>query len=111
MKRPLPLAPLPFLSKDGGVGGMQAQAGLCNSPQQPLLPLPRHLQCQRSPVRLIQGDPDQPHTLQHLLASLAFPGPSWARPQLFFWDSCPIWGGGQEGQSSPLLSTPGSGSP
>lgn len=54
---------------------MQAQAGLCKSPQQPLLPLPPHLQCQRSPVRLVQGDPDQPHTLQHLLASLAFPGP------------------------------------
>lgn len=111
MKRPLPLDPLPFLSKDGGGGGMQAQAGLCKSPQQPLLPLPPHLQCQRSPVRLVQGDPDQPHTLQHLLASLAFPGPSWARPRPFFWASCPSRGGGQEGQSSPLLSNPGRGSP
>ena len=38
---------------------MQAQAGLCKSPQQPLLLLSPHLQCQRSPVRLVQGDPDQ----------------------------------------------------
>ena len=90
---------------------MQAQAGLCKSPQQPLLLLSPHLQCQRSPVRLVQGDPDQPHTLQHLLASLAFPSPSWARPPPFFWASCPSRGGGQEGQSSPLLSNPGRGSP
>lgn len=77
---------------------MQAQAGLCNSPSSPFYLTP-HLQCQRSPVRLIQ-ETQTSHTLQHLLASLAFPGPSWARPQLFFWDSYLSWGGGQEGQSS-----------
>lgn len=74
--------------------------GLCNSPSSPFSPLPPTPPVPEKPSggRQRETQTSFGHTLQHLLASLSFwPLLGLLRPQLFFWDSCLSWGGGQEG--------------